>query len=123
LASSAPDTSEHSAQGLNKKDLFLPAVFEQRPHSSFFTPTRVRVRARPNLSPTSHSSLSHKAPLARTRVRAFFIPLLLPSEARSRFRNKSDQFERNRSAFEERTRYRISYYSTGILLPSTFPIR
>lgn len=52
----------------------------------------------------------------------FFIFLAsIARECAVPFRNKSDQFGRNRFAFEERTRYRISYYSTGILLLSIFP--
>lgn len=38
------------------------------------------------------------------------------------FQNKSNQFGRERSAFEERTRYRISYYSRESFFPSTFPL-
>lgn len=52
-----------SAEGLNKKDLFLhrPPVFEQRPRFSSFTVT-LRAREVPNPFPPSYPSLSRATP-------------------------------------------------------------
>lgn len=106
-----------SAEGLNKKDLFLhhPPVFEQ-PRFSSFTVTCAH-GTKSFSSFISFSFMSH--PSVYTYI--FFSFSSPPPSLENAFRNKSGQFGRNRFAFEERTRYRISYYSTGILLLSIFP--
>lgn len=108
-----------SAEGLNKKDLFLhrPPVFEQRPRFSSFIVTWAR--AVPNPSLPSYPSLSRATPLYIFFSSSSLPPLL--ENARFRSETNPNQFGRNRSASEERTRYRISYYSMGILLLSIFP--
>lgn len=94
-----------SAEGLNKKDLFLrrPPVFEQRPRFSSFTVTWAR--AKYQILFFLHILLFHELPFC-----IFFFSTSVARECTVSFRNKSNQFGHNRSAFEERTRYRISYY-------------
>jgi len=106
-----------SAEGLNKKDLFLhhPSVFEQRSRFSSFTVTYARARAKYQI--LLHILLFHEPPL---RI-YIFSSSFVAQECVVPFRNKSDQFGRNCSTFEERTCYRISYYSIGILFLSIFP--
>jgi len=106
-----------SAEGLNKKDLFLRRlpVFEQRLRFSSFTVTWAR--AKYQILFFLHILLFHELPFCIY----FFSASSVARECAVSFRNKSDQFGHNRSAFEERTRYRISYYSTGIFLLFIFP--
>jgi len=65
-----------SAEGLNKKDLFLhrPPVFEQRPRFSSFTVTCARAREVQNPFPPSYPSLSRVTPLY---IYIFYPPPLL----------------------------------------------